>query len=222
MARPHPRRRARRARAQARGALPAARARPAAGGSLGERALRGAGARQLSLVVLGALPDLPLAPTIQQIREGTGSRHVSILAMLSEAEAPDTEGDVLGGRRQRGAAAPARPRSRSRAGSAKLVDVPTACARAIPVQRPGGRQPRTAARRALLRPHPQPERQRHAAGEPRAPRGAPDLDLEFDLPGVRGRAARARPRRARGARGGLALPRLRSRVPVRARDRPAR
>ena len=85
-----------------------------------------------SLVVLGSLPDLPLAPTIQKIREGTGSRRVSILAMVSEAEAPDTEGVVLGAGAN---AALRRPLDRFVLESwvSKLVDVPNRVRARIPV-----------------------------------------------------------------------------------------
>jgi len=85
-----------------------------------------------SLVVLGSLPDLPLAPTIQKIREGAGSRRVSILAMVSEADAPDTEGVVL----EAGAnAALRRPLDRFVLESwvSKLVDVPNRVRARIPV-----------------------------------------------------------------------------------------
>jgi hypothetical protein len=85
-----------------------------------------------SLVVLGSLPDLPLASTIQKIREGTGSRRVSILAMMSEAEAPDTEGVVLGAGAN---AALRRPLDRFVLESwvSKLVDVPNRVRARIPV-----------------------------------------------------------------------------------------
>src|SRR4029453_3320185 len=85
-----------------------------------------------SLVVLGSLPDPPLAPTIQKIREGTGSRRVSILAMMSEAEAPDTEGVVLGAGAN---AALRRPLDRFVLESwvSKLVEVPNRVRARIPV-----------------------------------------------------------------------------------------
>src|SRR4029453_16443675 len=51
---------------------------------------------RFSLGVLGSLPALARPPTIQKIREGAGSRRVSILAMVSEADGPDTQGEVRG------------------------------------------------------------------------------------------------------------------------------
>jgi len=67
--------------------------------------------------------------------------------------------------------------------------------------------------------HPQPQRQRDAAGQPPATHGRADLDLEFVLPGVR---ARLRALAAWCARrpSGLAVPRLRRGVPLRAGGEP--
>ena len=86
-----------------------------------------------SLVVLGALlPDLPLAETVRRIRAGAGSRRVSILAMVSEADAADTEGSVLAAGAN---AALRRPLDRFVLESwvSKLVDVPNRVRARIPV-----------------------------------------------------------------------------------------
>jgi CheY-like chemotaxis protein len=86
-----------------------------------------------SLVVLGSLqPEAKLAETIRRIREGTGSRRVSILAMVSEADAPDAEGIALGAGAN---AALRRPLDRFVLESwvSKLVDVPNRVRARIPV-----------------------------------------------------------------------------------------
>jgi CheY-like chemotaxis protein len=86
-----------------------------------------------SLVVLGSLPpELKLADTIRRIRESAGSRRVSILAMVSEADAPDAEGVVLGAGAN---AALRRPLDRFVLESwvSKLVDVPNRVRARIPV-----------------------------------------------------------------------------------------
>jgi CheY-like chemotaxis protein len=86
-----------------------------------------------SLVVLGSLPpDVKLAETIRRIREGTGSRRVSILAMVSEADAPDAEGTALAAGAN---AALRRPLDRFVLESwvSKLVDVPNRVRARIPV-----------------------------------------------------------------------------------------
>ena len=86
-----------------------------------------------SLVVLGSLlPDVKLAETIRRIREGTGSRRVSILAMVSEPDAPDAEAVVLGAGAN---AALRRPLDRFVLESwvSKLVDVPNRVRARIPV-----------------------------------------------------------------------------------------
>src|SRR6185295_16527720 len=77
-----------------------------------------------SLLVLGSLlPALPMFETIQRIRAGSGSRRVSILAMVSEADSSDTEAAVLGAGAN---AALRRPLDRFVLESwvSKLVDVP--------------------------------------------------------------------------------------------------
>lgn len=86
-----------------------------------------------SLVVLGSLPpELKLADTIRRIRESAGSRRVSILAMVAEADAPDAEGVVLGAGAN---AALRRPLDRFVLESwvSKLVDVPNRVRARIPV-----------------------------------------------------------------------------------------
>jgi hypothetical protein len=86
-----------------------------------------------ALVVLGTrLADLPLVETIQRIREGSGSRRVSILVMIPAAEPPGTEGVVLGAGAN---AALRRPLDRFVLESwvGKLVDVPNRVRARIPV-----------------------------------------------------------------------------------------
>ena len=85
------------------------------------------------LVVLGPrLPDVPLAETIQKIREGSVSRRVSILVMIPASEPPGTEGVVLGAGAN---AALRRPLDRFVLESwvSKLVDVPNRVLARIPV-----------------------------------------------------------------------------------------
>jgi len=88
---------------------------------------------EVRLVVLGPrLPDVPLAETIQRIREGSSSRRASILVMIPASEPPGTEGVVLGAGAN---AALRRPLDRFVLESwvSKLVDVPSRVRARIPV-----------------------------------------------------------------------------------------
>ena len=177
--------RARRARATARGALPAAR--PRAGAR--RRAPRGSSstrwhARGPSSVVLGPrLPDVPMAEAIGAPRGCGGPAGLDPRADPRFRLAA-TEGVVLGAGAN---AALRRPleRSSSRAGWPKLLDVRGACSARIPVHVQVWAAAR-ARRRALLRAQPQPRRPRDALASP-VRIEAEDLDLEIDLPEPEGR-----------------------------------
>src|SRR3989304_1558695 len=78
------------------------------------------------------LPAVPLAETIQRIREGPASRRVSILVMIPASEPPGIEGVVLGAGAN---AALRRPLDRFVLESwvSKLVEVPNRVLARIPV-----------------------------------------------------------------------------------------
>ena len=170
------------------------------------------------LVVLGG--ELVTPALVRFIRAKETGRQLSLLAIVPAGEPPGTEGLLL----EAGAnAALRRPLDRFVLESwiGKLLDVPQPRAAADPRPRAGRGQPAQGERGALLRPHPQPERARHAARQPRADRRRGSRPRARSAR-ARGTHARARTHRARCARGGLALHRLRDRVPVPARRGPAR
>ena len=220
---PHPRRGDRRARAAARGALPPARPGARARDAVGE------GARSTPWPATGRpssssgprLPDAPLPEVIRAHPRGRpAGRRVSILARDPRLGAGGDGGGRARGGRQRGAAPAARPLRARELGGQAPRRARGACSRGFPCTCRWWAARAERAGRALLRPQPQPQRPRHAAREPGADRGRGPRPRDRP-PRARGARPRAGPDRARGPGGGLALHRLRGRVPLPARGRAA-
>jgi CheY-like chemotaxis protein len=94
-------------------------------------ALAGSGG---GLVVLGPrLPDLSLTDAIHRIRKGTGTRHVSVLALIPQGEPPEVDAQAVAAGAN---AVLRRPLERARLESwvAKLLAVPRRVRTRVPVQ----------------------------------------------------------------------------------------